>query len=307
MQAARIHNFGGPEAIVIDDLPEPEAQASEVRVRVYAASVNPVDYKIRQGGFLPADKLPMTLGRDVAGVVDRLGASVTGLAIGDAVFAMLPMDRGGNAEFVTAPAEVFARKPGKLDQIKTGALGLAALTAWQGLFDHGGVQRGHRVLIHAAAGGVGHLAVQFARARGAEVFATCSRDDIGFVRDLGAAEAIDYKAERFEDRARDIDMVFDLIGGETQERSWSVLKRGGIMVSTLTEPDKGHAAAHGARGAHYMAQPNASQLAEVAGLIDRGEVMPTVQRTLPLDRIADAHRALEHEHIRGKIVLELAR
>ena len=305
MQAARIHRFGGPEVIRIEDLPDPEAKSGEVRIRVHAASVNPVDYKIRQGGFLPEDKLPMTLGRDIAGIIDQVGPDASGFSQGDAVFAMLPPDQGGNAQFVTARPDILARKPERLDQMEAGSLGLASLTAWQGLFDHGGLKSGQRVLIHAAAGGVGHLAVQFARARGAEIFATCSGEDVEFVRGLGAAEAIDYKTARFEDRARDMDMVFDLIGGETQDRSWSVLRRGGIIVSTLTEPDKQKAEAHGARGAHYMAQPNGAQLREVAELIDGGKVMPTIFRTLTLDQVAEAHRALEHEHIRGKIVLRV--
>ena len=303
MKAARIHRFGGPDVIAIDDLPDPEPKPGEVLIRVHAASVNPVDYKIRQGGFLPEDKLPIALGRDVAGIVERLGAGVGELAVGDAVFAMLPA-QGGNAELVTARPEICARKPRRLDQIQAGALGLAALTAWQGLFEHGGLRTGQRVLIHAAAGGVGHLAVQFAAAVRAEIFATCSGEDLAFVRELGAAEAIDYKTQRFEDRARDVDLVFDLIGGETQERSWPVLRRGGIMVSTLTEPDKQKAAAHGARGANYMAQPNGSQLQEIAALIEDGKVTPSIQRAFPLAAVADAHRALEHDHIRGKIVLQ---
>jgi NADPH:quinone reductase-like Zn-dependent oxidoreductase len=162
------------------------------------------------------------------------------------------------------------------------------------------------VLIHGAAGGVGHLAVQFAIAIGATVFATCSGDDVAFVRDLGASDVIDYKVQRFEEHAQDIDMVFDLIGGETQDRSWSVIRPGGILVSTLSEPDPAKHNADHVRGAHYMAQPNGAQLAEVARLIENGLVKPFVDRVLPLDQAAEAHRALEHDHIRGKIVLTIA-
>lgn len=305
MKAARIHRFGGPEVIVIEDLPIPEPAPGEVCVRVHATSVNPVDYKIRQGKFLPADKLPITLGRDVAGTVERAGSGVA-LREGDRVMAMLPFEVGGNAEFAVFPASICAPKPIRLEPESAAALGLAALTAWQGLFDHGGVAAGQRVLIHGAAGGVGHLAVQFARARGAEVFATCSGGDIDFVRGIGAAQAIDYRAERFEDRARDVDVVFDLIGGETQERSWAVLKRGGILVSTVKPPDEQRAAAGGVRGALYMAKPNGEQLAEIGRLTEDGKVVPTVTRVLPLEAVADAHRLLETEHPRGKVVLRVA-
>ncbi|WP_428484775.1 NADP-dependent oxidoreductase [Rhodopila sp.] len=306
MKAARIRRFGGPDVIEIENLPEPEPREGEIRVRIQAASVNPVDYKIRQGGFLPDDKLPMTLGRDISGVVDAAGPQASDFKIGDRVFAMLPPDRGGCAEFVTLEPGACAPKPDSVSDAEAASLGLAALTAWQGLFDHGGLRQGQRVLIHGGAGGVGHLAVQFARARGAEVYATCSGSDMVFVRSLGAAQVIDYKTERFEDRARDIDMVFDLIGGETQERSWSVLRRGGIMVSTLTEPDKAKAAAHGARGTRYMAQPNGGQLREIAGLTADGTVKVTIDRMLPLADIREAHRAVEHDHVRGKIAVRIA-
>ncbi len=306
MKAARIHQFGGPEVIRIEDIATPEPRSGEVLIRVRAASVNPVDYKIRQGGFLPQDKLPVTLGRDLSGTVERAGSSAESLKPGDAVFAMLDQGQGGNAEFAVARAEICARRPERSSEEEAAALPLAALTAWQGLFEHGGLAGGQRVLIHGAAGGVGHLAVQFAHARGATVFATCAGEDVEFVRGLGADEVIDYKAQRFEDRARDIDVVFDLIGGETQTRSWSVLRRGGIIVSTLTEPDKAKAAEHGARGAHYMAQPNGRQLEEVGGLIAAGKVRVTVDRVIPLADIAAAHRAIEHDHIRGKIVLRVA-
>jgi NADPH:quinone reductase-like Zn-dependent oxidoreductase len=248
MKAARIHRFGGLEVIEIEGFPVPQPGRREIRIRVHVASVNPVDYKIRQG----AASCPRTSCRcrcDVAGIVDQVGPDAAAFAAGDAVFATLPPDRGGNAELVAATAEICARKPDRLDHVQTGALGLASLTAWQGLFDFGGLHQGQRVLVHAAAGGVGHLAVQFARARrrGVEVLDTCAAEDLEFVRGFGATEMTDYKAERFEERARDIDMVFDLVGEETQDRSWSVLRPGCIIVSTLTEPDKEKAQAHRAR------------------------------------------------------------
>ena len=305
MKAVRIHEFGGPETLQVEELPMPEPGPGELRIRVMAASVNPVDYKMRNGGYLPKEALPLTLGRDVAGVVDAVGADVRGFHTGDAVFAMLDREHGGYTEFVAQAAENCARKPARLDAIQAAAVPLAGLTAWQGLFDHGGLQSGQRVLIHGAAGGVGHLAVQFARARGATVIATCSARDVDFVKGLGATQVIDYHAQRFEDVVQNVDLVYDLVAGETQDRSWAVLKDGGTMVSTLQEPDKQKAAAKHARAAHYMAQPNGPQLAEIGRLIDEGRVTPQIARVFPLEAAAEAETALEKEHVAGKIVLEV--
>lgn len=305
MKAVRIHEFGGPETLKVEDLPTPEPGAGEVRIRVMAASVNPVDYKMRNGGYLPKDALPLTLGRDVAGVVDAVGPGEDQFKVGDAVFAMLDRDHGGYVEFVAQTVENCAGKPAKLDFIQAAAVPLAGLTAWQGLFDHGRLEAGQRVLIHGAGGGVGHMAVQFARARGASVIATCSTADVDFVKSLGASEVIDYKTERFEDRVQDVDLVFDLVAGETQDRSWAVLKDGGALISTLKEPDKARAQAKHARAARYMAEPNGAQLAEIGRLIDQGQVMPRIDRVFPLDEAAKAEATLEHDHVRGKIVLEV--
>jgi len=306
MKAVRIHEFGGPEVLRVESQPRPEAGPGEVLVRVEAASVNPVDYKMRNGGYVPQSALPLTLGRDVAGIVEATAVAASRFKAGDAVYAMLARDRGGYVEFVAVKATDCAHKPERLDFIQAAAVPLAALTAWQGLFDYGHLAAGQRVLIHGASGGVGHFAVQFAKARGATVFATCSGEDVAFVRGLGADEAIDYRAERFEDRARDIDLVYDLVAGETQDRSWAVLKDGGAMVSTLKEPDAAKAAAKHARAAHYMAQPNGAQLAEIAALIDAGKVVPTIAAVFPLEEAAQAERKLEDEHVRGKIVLDVA-
>ena len=179
------------------------------------------------------------------------------------------------------------------------------MTAWQGLFDKGGLASGQSVLIHGAAGGVGHFAVQLAKARGAKVFATCSAKDVDFVRDLGADEVIDYEAQRFEDIASDIDMVFDLVNGETQDRSWDVLKDGGIIVSTLRAPPEEKAKQHHGRGAHYMAHPDGRELRQIAMLIEAGEVRPHIARTFALADAARAEETLEKDHIQGKIVLEV--
>jgi len=305
MKAVRIHEFGGPETLKVEDLPRPEASATEVLIRILGASINPVDYKIRQGGYLPKDALPLTLGRDVAGVVEAVGQGVDEFRRGDAVYAMLSPKHGGYAEYVVEPIANVARKPETLDFIQAAAVPLAGLTAWQGLIDHGGLQKGQTVLIHGAAGGVGHFAVQFAAARGAKVIATCSGQDTDFVKGLGAAEVIDYHKERFEDRAHDVDLVFDLVAGETQDRSFAVIRQGGVLVSTLKEPDKDRAAQRNIRTAHYMAAPNGAQLAEIGRLIDAGKVTPNIEAVFPLSAAADAEKELETAHVRGKLVLSV--
>ena len=224
MKAIRIHSFGGPEVLCLDELEVPSPLAGEVLIRVGAASVNPVDYKIRKGGYpkITAAQLPMTLGRDICGVVqtefsaDTRSAESGSLSQGDSIYALLDWTLGGYAQYVALPAVLCVAKPKSLTTLEAAAVPLAALTAWQGIFDNGGLGSGQRILIHAGAGGVGHFAVQFAKARGAYVLATAAADNLDFVRQLGADVVIDYKAQRFEETAKDLDVVFDLIGGETR-------------------------------------------------------------------------------------------
>jgi NADPH:quinone reductase-like Zn-dependent oxidoreductase len=303
MRAVRIHSFGGPEVLRLDEVPRPEPEQDEVLVRIKAASVNPVDYKIRLGQYAKAEQLPMVLGQDISGTIARCGTKVKDWETGDDVFAMLPWSRHAYAEYVTIKASDAVPKPQTIDHEHAAAAPLAALTAWQGLFDHGALQRGQHVLIHGAAGGVGHFAVQFAKAEGAKVTATASSADVQFLRELGADQVIDYKSERFEDRVCDVDLVFDLIGGESQDRSWSVLKSGGTLVSTLGKPSKEKAQARNASGKTYMVQPNAQQLGEIAHLIDEGKVRPYVQAIYPMRAVAEAQAHLEREHAQGKTVL----
>ncbi len=305
MKAIRIHRFGGPEVLEIEDLPNPAPGDGEILVRVLASSVNPVDYKLRNGEGAKAEQLPMAMGRDVAGFVERVGPGVEDFGVDDRLYAMLPMERGGQANLAVLPATACAAWPGRLDPIAAAAVPLAALTAWQGLFDQGGLRGGQHVLIHGAAGGVGHLAVQFARARGARVTATASGEDRDFVGDLGAERVIDYKAERFEDVVSNVDLVLDLIGGETQDRSWQVLRRGGALVSTLKAPSPEKAAEHGVRATNFMVHPDGGQLREIADLIEAGEVTPHVDRVFAFEQVADAQRFLEQSHVRGKIVLQV--
>ncbi len=303
MHAVRIHSFGGPEVLQLDEVPRPEPERDEVLVRIKAASVNPIDYKIRSGAFARSEKLPMVLGQDMSGTIARCGTQVQDWETGDDVFAMLPGSRHAYAEYVTIKASDAVPKPQRVDHEHAAATPLAALTAWQGLFDQGHLQRGQHVLIHGGAGGVGHFAVQFAKMAGATVSATGSSVDREFLRELGADEFIDYTSERFEDHVRDVDLVLDLIGSETQQRSWAVLKPGGTLVSTLGQPSTDDAQAHKAIGKGYRAQPNARQLAEIAQLIDEGKVRPYVQAVYPMRDAARAQAHLEHEHAQGKTVL----
>jgi NADPH:quinone reductase-like Zn-dependent oxidoreductase len=308
MKAVQIHTFGGPEVLKLEDVPTPEPGEGEILIRVNAASVNPVDYKMRRGGYprAPKERLPITLGRDVAGKVDRCGPAVSGFEPGDAVYTVLPWDRGGYAEFVVVKAADCALKPARLQEAQAAAVPLAGLTAWQGLFDHGGLQEGQCVLIHGGAGGVGHLAVQFANAKGATVYATCSGQDLGFVEGLGAKRAIDYRSERFEDIVHEADVVLDLVAGETQERSWAVLREGGIIVSTLKPPSKDKAAEHRARGTNYLVASSGKELTKIAHLIDNGNVRPEIDRIYPLRAVAEAQQHIENEHVRGKVILHIA-
>jgi NADPH:quinone reductase-like Zn-dependent oxidoreductase len=307
MKAAVIHSFGPPNVIRTEEISVPIPQPDEVLVKVRAASVNPVDYKIRSGHYplVKQDRLPMTLGRDVAGQVHQCGVSARKFNLGDSVYAMLDRDHGGYAEYVIVKERDLARMPRHLDYTEAAAVPLAAITAWQGLFDHGGLRAGQRVLIHGGAGGVGHFAIQFAKAKGAMVATTVGKDDIEFVCELGADRAVDYNSERFEEAVHDIELVLDLVDGETQDRSWAVLKRGGAIVSTLSKPSEEKARDHAARAEHYMAQPNAAELQEITALIDAGKVIPRVQEIFSFNDVQEAQRRLEHGHVQGKIVLEL--
>lgn len=306
-KSVRVHAFGGPEVLRVEPVPIPQVKDDEVLVRVAAASLNPVDYKTREGEFPPVgeDALPAILGRDLAGTIEAVGTRAHYmLRKGDPVFAFIGFDRGGQSGYVVVKALELAAAPASIDLVHAAAVPLAGMTAWQGLFDHGGLQAGQRVLIHGGAGGVGHLAVQFAKAKGATVFATAGTNDLDYVRSIGADTAIDYKNQRFEDVATDIDLVLDLVGGETQTRSFAVLRDGGTLVSTLdvAEPDKGRD--RNIRvPERWLAQVNTKQLGEIAALIDAGKVKVEVAAVFPVEDASSAYERLENGHVRGKIVL----
>lgn len=308
MKAVRMHAYGGPEVLKYEDAPRPEPAVGEVLVRVHAAAINPVDWKIRAGhlkGFLNYS-LPLVLGWDFSGVIETTGAGVTGWKRGDAVYARPDISRNGAyAEYIAVKASELGHKPKSLDHVQASAIPLAGLTAWQALFDAGGLQAGQKVLIHAAAGGVGTFAVQLAKWKGAHVIATASERNHGLVKELGAGEAIDYNQVRFEDVVRDVDLVLDTMAGETRDRSWKVLKRGGILVSILGQPSAEDAAKHGVRSAGVFVQPNQAELGELAKLVDTGKLRPVIETVLPLQEAACAHQMNQSLHTRGKIVLRV--
>src|SRR4051812_32425575 len=265
----RIHSFGGPEVLQADDVEPSLPDASQILVAVKAASVNPVDFKIRSGKYpaVKEDRLPYALGRDVSGVVEKCGAQATIFKIGDEVFGMVGINGGGYAEKVVLDQKAIARKPPSPDHVHATAIPLAGQTAWQGLFRWGQLKAGQSVLIHGGSGGVGHFAVQFAKAKGARVLTTVSTDNVEFARSLGADVVIDYKTQRFEDHASDLDMVFDLIDGETRERSWGLLRQGGTLVSTLSAPSQETANKFGVRALRYTVEADGGELAGIADLV----------------------------------------
>jgi NADPH:quinone reductase-like Zn-dependent oxidoreductase len=308
MKAVCIYSYGGPGVLVYEDAPRPHPGDGEVLVRVHAAGINPVDWKIREGHLKERlhHTLPLVLGWDVSGVVEALGPGLIRLKVGDEVFSRPDISRdGAYAEFIVIKESELAPKPKSIDHVHAAALPLAGLTAWQSLFDAGGLSAGQRVLIHAAAGGVGNLAVQLAKWKGAHVIGTASARNHDFLRKLGVDQVVDYQTVRFEEAVQAVDVVFDTMGGDIQERSWKVLKRGGILISIASPPSAEIAAAHGVRQAFVFAQPNAAQLAELAKLADADKLKAIVETILPLSDATRGQELSERGHTRGKIVLRV--
>ena len=275
---------------------------------MHATSVNPVDWKIRAGlrkEKFPS-KLPLTLGWDVSGVIEELGEKVSNFRKGDELYGRPdPTKNGAYAEYIVVKANLLAIKPMSIGHTEAAAVPLAGLTAWQGLFDKGLLKEGQRVLIHAAAGGVGTYAVQFAKSKGAYVIGTASDRNIDFLKRLGADEVIDYNMENFETVVNDIDLVLDTIGGDTQLKSIDVLKTGGRLISTLAADYVKEAKEKGVVLIDFMAQSIPDQLAEIAQLIDSGKVKPIIDQLLPFTDAKKAHMSIEQGHTRGKIVLQV--
>jgi NADPH:quinone reductase-like Zn-dependent oxidoreductase len=312
MHAVRAHARGGPETLVYEDAPRPEPAAGEALLAVHAAAVTPDELRWDATWTDSFDgtgrpRLPVIPSHEVAGVVAGTGPGVADVAVGEEVYGLIPFTYdGAAAEYVSLPADVLAAKPGNLDFAAAAALPLPALTAWQALMVHAGVRPGQHVLVHGAAGGVGTCAVQIAAAVGAQVIATASTPDRAFVAGLGAAEVVDYRTQRFEDHARDVDVVLDIVGGDTQERSWRVLRPGGVLVSVAAPVDSGQAKAHRSRGVFFIVEPDRTHLRQITRLVEAGRLAPVVDRTLPLADTRAAYEALEHAHRRGKIVISVA-
>ena len=308
MKAVCIYSYGGPEVLVYEDAPCPHPGPGEVLVRIHAAGINPVDCKIREGHLkeMLHYTFPLVLGWDLSGVVESLGSGLTRLKVGDEVFSRPDISRdGAYAEFIVVKESDLALKPKSIDHIHAAALPLAGLTAWQTLFDAGGLSAGQRVLIHAAAGGVGHVAVQLAKWKGAHVIGTASAKNHEFLRKLGIDQVVDYDSERFEEVVQPVDVVLDTLGGDTQARSWNVLKPGGILISVASPPKAEIAEKHGVRQAFVFTQPNAAQLVEIAKMVDAQKLKVIVENILALSEAARGQELSQRGHGRGKIVLRV--
>ena len=306
MKAVRIHEYGNRNVLAFEDAPMPSIASNEVLVRVVAASVNPVDWKIREGYLkeMISYPMPLTLGWDVSGVVTAVGADVTRFRVGDAVYSRPDIKRNGTyAEYVAIRDSEIALKPLTISHNEAASLPLAGITAWEALITTAQLSAGQKVLIHAGSGGVGSLAIQLAKTRGAHVIATTSGKNRALVESLGADEVIDYKTQNFAEILGDIDVIFDTLGGDIQESSWSVLKKGGILVSIVNPPSDTKASELGVRGAFLFIEPNAYILEQLAELVEQGKLRPVIGAEFALQDIEKAHALSETGRTVGKIVL----
>jgi NADPH:quinone reductase-like Zn-dependent oxidoreductase len=307
MKAVVAHEYGAPEVLKFEEVPRREPNEDEALVRVIASSVNPADPLTLSGKYARefGTHLPLVPGYDIAGVVEKTGASVTKLKVGDAVYGY-PTFGGGWAEYITVKEWEVAAKPKSLNFVESAAVPMGALTAWQALVDVAKLQPGQTVLIHGGSGGVGSFAIQIAKARGARVIATASTANQDLLKQLGADVAVDYTKTKFEDVAKDVDAVLDPVGKETLARSYGVVKKGGIVMSLVARPDPAEIKKRGIRGAGISVHPDAEDLAEIAQLIDAGKIKPIVTQVLPLSEAIAAQQQAATHHTRGKVVLRIA-
>lgn len=307
MRAVRVHQFGGLDAMTYEQVPRPAPGEGEVLVRVKAAGVGPWDALIRRGRSGLHQPLPLTLGSDLSGVIEDVGPDVSAFHPGDEVFGVTnPLFTGAYAEHAVADAAMIARKPERLSHVEAASVPVVAVTAWQMLFDHGGVDAAKRVLVQGAAGSVGAYAVRLAKEAGAEVIGTAFADAADYVRALGADQVIDVSEARFEDSVRDVDVVIDTVGGDTLDRSFQVLRPGGVLVSVVAPPDQQRAAERGVRGVFFYVAVTSQCLTEIAERLDAGRLIPAVGEVLPLAEARLAHEMLAGKpHKRGKIVLRV--
>src|SRR6184192_2019727 len=307
MKAAVAHEYGGPEVLKSEDVPRPGPKEDEALVRVIASGVNPADPLTLSGKYARefGTHLPLIPGYDIAGVVEKTGAKVTNLKAGDAVYGY-PTFGGGWAEYVTVKEWEVAAKPKSLNFAEAAAVPMGALTAWQALVDVAQLNAGQTILIHGGSGGVGSFAVQIAKARGARVIATASTANQDLLKQLGADVAIDYTKQKFEDVAKDVDVVLDSVGKDTLARSYAVLKKGGIILALVGQPDPEELEKHEIRAEGIWVKPNAKDLSEIGQLIDAGKIKSIVTQIRPLSEAIAAEQQAETHHTRGKVVLRIA-
>ena len=308
MMAWRVHEFGPPSVMKFEQVPRPDPGPGEVLIKVEAVGVGPWDGWIRAGKSALPQPLPLTLGSDLSGDIVGVGPGVSDLRKGDQVYGVTnPRFVGAYAEYAVASAAMVSRKPASLTYVEAASVPVIAVTAWQGVFDQAELKAGQIVVIHGAAGNVGAYAVQLAHRAGVRTIATALAEDIPFVRNLGADIVIDFQTQRFEEVVRDADAVIDLVGGETQKRSFQVLRRGGKLISAVSRPDQDLAQIHGVKAAFFLVNVTRRHLAEIAGLIDEGELSTRVGAVLPLADAREAHFMLEglRTQPKGKIVLTI--
>jgi NADPH:quinone reductase-like Zn-dependent oxidoreductase len=305
MKAVTISKYGDQSVLIYTDIERPKPKSDEILVHNRAVAVNPVDWKIRNGlGELFGLKLPVVLGCEIAGTVEEASGGVRDLQVGAAVYGYVNLQRnGGYAEYTIAKSDEIAPKPESLDFDNAAAVPVGALTSWQAIFDTANLQAGQRILITGASGGVGSMAVQLAKAKGAFVIATASGKNEEFVRNLGADEFVDYTREKFEESVRDVDAVFDTIGGDTLEQCFATLRRGGCLVSIVTPPSNEKAEKLGIRASMIGVQPNGQQLREINRLIAAGKLKTNIATVLSLSEVRKAHQLSESGRTRGKIIL----
>ena len=310
MKAIVAHEYGGPEVLKLEDVPVPTPKDDEMLIKVFAAGVNSFDGTLRSGKYAKGAKgtqLPWHPGYDIAGVVEKVGSKVTKFKVGDAVYAMINILKGGGyAEYALAKETDAALKPTTISFVEAAGAPSVALTSWQAIVDKANVLSGQTVLIHGASGGIGLFAIPIAKIRGAKVFATASTANQDFLKELGADVAIDYKTQKFEEISKDVDVVIDAVGGETLRRSYPIVKKGGMVVSLSDNVDQAQLGQYGIRGTSIVVQNNGDELAQIAKLIDQGKIKVVVSETFPLADASKAQAKADLGHTRGKIVLKVA-
>jgi len=310
MKTVRIHEYGNADVLRIEEMPVPKIADDELLIKIHAASINPVDWKVREGYMkdMHLHSLPITLGQDFSGTVEKVGSSVKGFKVGDSVYGRPSIERDGSyAEYLEVKASECALMPKTITYDEAATIPLAGIAAWETLINKAKIQKGQRVLILAASGGVGSLAVQIAKNRGCYVIGTTSTANLDFVKNLGCNEVIDYMSQDFSQRLTDIDVVLDTVGGEVQEKAFKVLKRGGILVSTASKPNQETANGFGVRCEYVFVGPNAHILNELRTLIEMGQIHPVVDKVFRFEDVKQAQNYSQSGKARGKIVLEVVK